>query len=60
MDAQADLGLHCPHMPKDSFLHGADQMILSLHKPKEVKQATILEKGTGNNCCVLLCNKLFL
>ena len=22
-DAQADLGLRCPHMPEDAFLHGA-------------------------------------
>ena len=23
MDAQADLGLHGPHIPKDTFSHGA-------------------------------------
>ena len=22
LDVQADLGLHCPHMPEDTFLHG--------------------------------------
>ena len=25
-DAQADLGLHLPHMPKDTFLHGTAQI----------------------------------
>ena len=32
-DGQADLGLHCLHMPKDMFLHGAAQkvMVRQLH-----------------------------
>ena len=27
-DAQADLGLHCPHMPEDTFSHGAANLEL--------------------------------
>ena len=27
-DPQADLGFHCPHMPKDTFLHDAAHVIL--------------------------------
>ena len=26
MDMQADLGLHCPHMPEDMFLLGTAQL----------------------------------
>ena len=29
-DAQADLGLRCPHMPKDTFLHGAAHLMMCL------------------------------
>ena len=25
-DAQADLGLRCPHMPEDTFSHGIAQL----------------------------------
>ena len=32
-DAQSDLGLRCPHMPKDMFSHGADHVMLA--KPRE-------------------------
>ena len=28
-DAQSDLGLRCPHMPDDTFSHGAALMTLS-------------------------------
>ena len=28
MDAQADLGLHCLHMPQDTFSHGMAQIQL--------------------------------
>ena len=27
MDAQADLGLSCPHMPKDTLLHGSGHVV---------------------------------
>ena len=32
MDAQADLGLHCLHMPKDKFSHGAAHMVICILK----------------------------
>ena len=27
--AQADLGLHCPHMPEDTFSHAAAHLIFN-------------------------------
>ena len=32
MDVQADLGLHCPHLPKTYFLHGAAHLIIKTLK----------------------------
>ena len=30
MQAQSDLGLHCPHMPEDSFSRGVIHFIITL------------------------------
>ena len=40
-DAQADLGLRCPHMPKDMFTHGA------IHTGEQWTAWTYLRNGNG-------------
>ena len=38
MDAQADLGLCCPHIPQDTFSHGAAHMAMFPGNLKQLSQ----------------------
>ena len=48
MDAQADLGLHCPHMLEDTFLHGAAHVVFPC---TEIYSSHNQSRMTKINCC---------
>ena len=43
--SQADLGLHCPHMPEDTISHGTPQCALNIDTDTAFTSA-------GVKCCV--------
>ena len=44
-DAQADLGLGCPHMIEDTFSHSAANMVITLAESLLIKGKAILFQG---------------
>ena len=54
VDAQADLGLRCPYIPKDTFSHGAAQ--LNFYLSNGNRSDSILQKNQTTlltGCCLL-------
>ena len=44
---QADLGLHCPHMPEDTFLHGTAHLYCVF-----LKLNALVKGHSGESVCI--------